>query len=375
MEDAVNQPEADYKINVSTSGEILDIENTQEEPKQEETVEQEVEATEEVVTQTEEVVEDKKEETEESESPQPSREELFNQLLSDKYNMNSDELENVLNKKEEKRELPEEVEKYLEYREKTNRGLNDYLALQQDFDQMPNQELLKEYYRQTKQGLDDSDIDALLDLKFGYDEGADDTIVKTKTLEMKEEVYKAKQHLNAQKDQYMSALESSASLSKETEEAVKFYQLYKEEQQKVSKQNEEVLKTFRSKTDKLFNDEFKGFEFKIGEEKVVFKPKDVEQTKKSQSDLSNFINQHMDENGTLKDAKAYHTALSMAMNPEAYAKFFYEQGKASAVDDVVAQGKNIDMNVRKNVDTSKPGPKFRVLDDGNFGSGLKINKR
>lgn len=375
MEDAVNQPEADYKINVSTSGEILDIENTQEEPKQEETVEQEVEATEEVVTQTEEVVEDKKEEAEESESPQPSREELFNQLLSDKYNMNSDELENVLNKKEEKRELPEEVEKYLEYREKTNRGLNDYLALQQDFDQMPNQELLKEYYRQTKQGLDDSDIDALLDLKFGYDEGADDTIVKTKTLEMKEEVYKAKQHLNAQKDQYMSALESSASLSKETEEAVKFYQLYKEEQQKVSKQNEEVLKTFRSKTDKLFNDEFKGFEFKIGEEKVVFKPKDVEQTKKSQSDLSNFINQHMDENGTLKDAKAYHTALSMAMNPEAYAKFFYEQGKASAVDDVVAQGKNIDMNVRKNVDTSKPGPKFRVLDDGNFGSGLKINKR
>lgn len=375
MEDAVNQPEADYKINVSTSGEILDIENTQEEPKQEETVEQEVEATEEVVTETEEVVEDKKEETEKSESPQPSREELFNQLLSDKYNMNSDELENVLNKKEEKRELPEEVEKYLEYREKTNRGLNDYLALQQDFDEMPNQELLKEYYRQTKQGLDDSDIDALLDLKFGYDEGADDTIVKTKTLEMKEEVYKAKQHLNAQKDQYMSALESSASLSQETEEAVKFYQLYKEEQQKVSKQNEEVLKTFRSKTDKLFNDEFKGFEFKIGEEKVVFKPKDVEQTKKSQSDLSNFINQHMDENGTLKDAKAYHTALSMAMNPEAYAKFFYEQGKASAVNDVVAQGKNIDMNVRKNVDTSKPGPKFRVLDDGNFGSGLKINKR
>jgi hypothetical protein len=375
MEDAVNQPEADYKINVSTSGEILDIEKTQEEPKQEETVEQEVEATEEVVTETEEVVEDKKEEAEESESPQPSREELFNQLLSDKYNMNSDELENVLNKKEEKRELPEEVEKYLEYREKTNRGLNDYLALQQDFDEMPNQELLKEYYRQTKQGLDDSDIDALLDLKFGYDEGADDTIVKTKTLEMKEEVYKAKQHLNAQKDQYMSALESSASLSQETEEAVKFYQLYKEEQQKVSKQNEEVLKTFRSKTDKLFNDEFKGFEFKIGEEKVVFKPKDVEQTKKSQSDLSNFINQHMDENGTLKDAKAYHTALSMAMNPEAYAKFFYEQGKASAVNDVVAQGKNIDMNVRKNVDTSKPGPKFRVLDDGNFGSGLKINKR
>lgn len=375
MEDAVNQPEADYKINVSTSGEILDIEKTQEEPKQEDTVEQEVEATEEVVAETEEVVEDKKEETEESESPQPSREELFNQLLSDKYNMNSEELENVLNKKEEKRELPEEVEKYLEYREKTNRGLNDYLALQQDFDEMPNQELLKEYYRQTKQGLDDSDIDALLDLKFGYDEGADDTIVKTKTLEMKEEVYKAKQHLNAQKDQYMSALESSASLSQETEEAVKFYQLYKEEQQKVSKQNEEVLKTFRSKTDKLFNDEFKGFEFKIGEEKVVFKPKDVEQTKKSQSDLSNFINQHMDENGALKDAKAYHTALSMAMNPEAYAKFFYEQGKASAVNDVVAQGKNIDMNVRKNVDTSKPGPKFRVLDDGNFGSGLKINKR
>ena len=113
----------------------------------------------------------------------------------------------------------------------------------------------------------------------------------------------------------------------------------------------------------------------MGDKKLFYKPKNVEETVSAQSDLSNFISKYLDKDGNLVKAKEYHTALSMAMNPESYAKFFYEQGKADAVNDVVRDGKNVDMNVRTNVEASKPGPKFRVLQDSNdFSGGLKIRK-
>jgi hypothetical protein len=194
---------------------------------------------------------------------------------------------------------------------------------------------------------------------------------------MKEELYKAKQFFQEQKGKYATKLESSnESVPESAKEAVEFYQLYKKQQEEQSKRSESVRQTFEEKTSKLFNDDFKGFEFKIGDEKVVFKPKDVNEVRKSQSDLSNFINRHTDENGVLIDAEKYHTALSMAMNPEAYAKFFYEQGRASAIDNVVGQGKNIDMDVRSNVVSEKPGTKFRIVEDSApFVSGLKIKKR
>ena len=124
---------------------------------------------------------------------------------------------------------------------------------------------------------------------------------------------------------------------------------------------------------KLFNDDFEGFEFKVGEKNLKYKPKSVEDVVKTNSDLNNFIKKHLDDNGNLKDAKAYHTALTMAMNPESFANFFYEQGKADAVNEVVAGGKNVDMALRKGVDSQKPGSKFRILDDGSS-SGLKIKR-
>lgn len=305
-----------------------------------------------------------------------SREEVFNDLLKDKYQIKAEELDDLVNNRQVRTELPEEVEKYLAYKKETNRGLEDFISLQSDIDSLNEGELMREYYRQTKQGLDDKDIEQLIDLNFGYNEGADETVIKTKKLELKEELYKAKQFLQEQKGKYKTKLESSqSSLPEETKEAVEFFQLYKEKQIEQAKRSESVRQTFEEKTSRLFNDDFKGFEFNLGDEKVVFKPKDVSETRSKQSDLNNFIAKHTDEKGVLLDAKKYHTALSMAMNPEAYAKFFYEQGKASAIDKVVADGKNIDMNVRSNVTSDKGGPKFRIVEDGNYNSGLKINKR
>lgn len=374
MEDAQKQPvEVDFKVNLAEPPQ-----------KKEETVEEpteEVQATEEEKaevseTETKTEAEASEEVIVEETTVEKTREELLSELLKDKYNIEPEELENVLTKKETQ-ELPADVEKYLEYRKETNRSMEDFLRLQRDFSEVPEGELLREFYRQTKQGLDDKDIESLIDLKYGYDKGAEESVVTSKKLELKEELYRAKQFFEGQKDKYRKPLESSeVSLPDEAKEAVEFYQLYKKQQDEQAKHSESVRKTFEEKTSKLFNDEFKGFEFKIGEEKVVFKPKDVMETKKAQSNLNNFIAAHTDENGVLLDAKKYHTALSMAMNPEAYAKFFYEQGKASAIDNVIADGKNIDMSVRSNVDSQKPGTKFRVVnDDSPYMSGLRIKKR
>lgn len=374
MEESEKQPiEVDFKVNMSNTQET-EVEKKEDVVTEETSVEETVEQKED----TEVVSEENTVEDESNDEPKTelSREEVFNDLLKDKYQIKAEELDDLVNNRQVSTELPEEVEKYLAYKKETNRGLEDFISLQSDIDSLNEGELMREYYRQTKQGLDDKDIEQLIDLNFGYNEGADETVVKTKKLELKEELYKAKQFLQEQKGKYKTKLESSqSSLPEETKEAVEFFQLYKEKQIEQAKRSESVRQTFEEKTSRLFNDDFKGFEFNLGEEKVVFKPKDVSETRSKQSDLNNFIAKHTDEKGVLLDAKKYHTALSMAMNPEAYAKFFYEQGKASAIDKVVADGKNIDMNVRSNVTSDKGGPKFRIVEDGNYNSGLKINKR
>ena len=374
MDDAANESAVDYKVNLSEAAKTEEVvEETQTTEALEEKTGEEIPVD---YSIKQESVEEPVEESTEETKVEKTREEIFNDLLQDKYQIKSDELEKVLSKKESK-ELPSDVEKYLEYREETKRGMEDFLQLQKDYAEVDDSEILREFYRKTKNGLDIEDIESLIDVKFGYNEDSSDTLVKTKKIEMKEELYKARQFFESQKDKYKKPLESSElPLSEQSKEAVEFYQLYKKQEEEQSKRSASVRNHFEEKTKSLFNDEFKGFEFKIGEEKLVFKPKDMNETKSRHSDLNNFINAHTDKDGVLTDAKKYHTALSMAMNPEAYAKFFYEQGKASAIDKVVGQGKNIDMGVRSNIDSSKPGPKFRVVNDNSsFTNGLKINKR
>lgn len=319
---------------------------------------------------------------EEEESPKElSKEEIVNQLLSDKFNITLDGLSDVLTNNEKKAaeqvELTEDIKKYLEFHKETKRGLADFVKLQEDIDQMDSDKILRDYYAQTKPGLEESDIDYLVSKKFGYDEDSDtEDVIKTKQLEKKEEIHKAKEYFKSLKEKYKAPLESSSELvPEEYKEAFSFYSQYKENQARQEEAQQLQRQSFEERTKKLFNDEFEGFDFKVGEKKLVYKPKNIDEVVKSNSDLNNFIQKHLDENGTLKDVKAYHKSLSMAMNPEAFASFFYEQGKADAVNDVVTGGKNIDMSLRKNVDSSKPGSKFRVLnDESDFSSGLKFRK-
>jgi hypothetical protein len=311
-------------------------------------------------------------------SVEPTKEDIINQYLTDRFKIKVDDLENVLTKTEKTQELPEEVEKYLQYKKDTKRGLKDFVKANEDVSEYDEAVLLREYYRQSNPELDESDIAYIIDERFTVNENADtDRDIKRKTLEKKQELHKAKQYFEQMRDKYKAPLESSSeALPENVKKAVEFYQQYNDDSAKQQEAVQRQRQTFEKKTSDYFTDKFEGFEFNVGEKSLRYKPKDVNEVVKNQSDLSNFINRFVDENGDLKDAKKYHTALNMAMNPEAYAKFFYEQGKADAVNEVVKDGKNINMSVRANVDSSKPGPKFRVMNDSsNFGGGLKINKR
>lgn len=368
-----DQQDVDFKVNLSATPQPKEEVVDQVEEQQEEVVEETTEQNEEVTEpQAEEQV------TQPAEHKELSREEIVNELLRDKFNITLDTLPDVLNnteKQAETVELTEDIQKYLEFKKETKRGLADFVKLQEDIDARGEDELLREYYSQTKPGLEASDVEYLLNKKYGYDpDNSSEDEIKSKQLEKKEELYKAKEYFNTLKEKYKTPLESSeVSVPEEYKEAYSFYSQYKENQARQEESQKLQRQTFEEKTRKLFNDDFEGFEFKVGEKSLKYKPKSVEEVVKTNSDLNNFIKKHLDDNGNLKDAKAYHTALTMAMNPESFAAFFYEQGKADAVNEVVAGGKNVDMAVRKGVDSQKPGSKFRVLDDGSS-SGLKIKR-
>jgi len=128
---------------------------------------------------------------------------------------------------------------------------------------------------------------------------------------------------------------------------------------------------FEQKTNNLFNDKFKGFEYNVGDKKFRFNVKDIDSTKQKQSNINNFMAKFVDKNSALTDAKGYHKALYTAMNADAVAKHFYEQGKADAIKSSVAKAKNINMNPRQaHGEVNVGGMKVKVL--GNNSSDFKF---
>lgn len=383
--------EVDFKVDLSKppvkeddSKNVSETDNTAEETTKEPEVKEETAVAEESQEVKEEIDADAKADAEKEVENQDkevviSKEEIIAEFLTNKYSMGLEELENVLSNKDSKnQELPEEVEKYLQFKNETKRGLKDFVKANEDISDYKEEALLREYYKQSNPELDDSDISFLIEDRFNIDESVDtDTDIKKKSLDKKQELHKAKQYFEQTREKYKAPLESSLeNLPEEAKEAVTFYKQYNDEKSKEQEVITSQREAFEKKTSKFFGEEFKGFEFKIGDKTLNFKPKDKKEVVEKQMNLNNFIQSFLDDKGVLKDAKQYHTALNMAMNPEAYAKFFYEQGKADAVNQVVTDGKNIDMNVRSKVDSSKPGMKFKVVDSNNgFGSGLKIRKK
>ena len=273
--------------------------------------------------------------------------------------------------------VPENIQKLMDFMEETGGDLDDYVKLNQDYSKLENKDLLYEYYKQTKPHLNNEEINFLMEDQFSYDEEVDDERdIQRKKLALKEQVASAKSHLDGQKSKYYEDIKAGSKLTSEQQKAVNFFNRYNkdsEENQKLVNKNTEV---FEQKTNNLFNDKFKGFEYNVGDKKFRFNVKDVDGVKKTQSDLNGFMAKFVDKNLSLSDAKGYHKSLFTAMNSDAIASHFYEQGKADAMKDSVAKAKNVNMDPRQSHGKIEAGGlKFKVLGDNSSDFKFKIKNK
>ena len=272
--------------------------------------------------------------------------------------------------------LPENIENLVKFMEETGGTIEEYVRLNADYSNVDNNTLLKEYYKSTKSHLDTGEIDFLIEDNFSFDEDLDEQRdIRKKKLALKEEVAKAKKFLNGMKDEYYKEVKLGSKLSKDQQDAINFYNEYNQKQSAASEVQQKQYKQFEQSTNNVFNENFKGFDFKVGDKKYRYNVKDAAATKDYQSDISNFVREFLDEKDMMKDAAGYHKALYAGRNIDKIVSHFYEQGKADAIKNTAIKSKNIDMDPR----TVKPvvnasGMKVKVL-GGEDSSRLKFKIR
>lgn len=294
--------------------------------------------------------------------------------IEKRYNKQINSLDELTAQRQETEPLPEDVAAYMKYKKETGRGFEDFLSLKKDYDSMDPESLLKNYLSVTQEGLDADDIDSLMD-DYRYDEDIDDeSHIKRVKIATKKAVAEARKFFNAQKEKYKVPLESSVPLiSDEEKEIYESYKQYTKQAKTIEEENERKRNWFNQKTDEVFNGEFKGFEFNVNDKKITFNPGDSAELKKIQSNPANFVNKFLDEQGLIKDAVGYHKSLAIAMNPEKFAKFFYDQGKSDATEGTMKGIKNINMSERKAPEVIKPMDGIQVKAvNPDSGKSLKI---
>ncbi|MDC3326737.1 hypothetical protein OAV25_01395 [Flavobacteriaceae bacterium] len=234
--------------------------------------------------------------------------------------------------------LPENVEKLVKFMEETGGTVEDYVRLNADYSNINDDALIREYYKQTKPHLDIEEVNFLLEDNFSFDEDVDEERdIKKKKLAFKEEIAKARKFLEDTKSKYYDEIKLRPGVTQDQQKAMDFFNRYNEEQKMVQNQHER----FQSNTKNFFNQEFKGFDFNIGEKKFRYGVSDTNGVANTQSDLTNFVGKFLNEKGEVKDYAGYHKAIYAAENADTIANHFYEQGKADAVKDVMAKSKNV----------------------------------
>ena len=274
--------------------------------------------------------------------------------------------------------LPENIQKLIDFMDETGGDIQDYVKLNQDYSKLNDNDVLHEYYKQTKPHLTNDEINFLMEDTFKVDEEEDtDREIRRKKLAFKEQVASARSHLDGQKSRYYEEIKAGSKLTPEQQKAVDFFNRYNKESEANQKIAQKQKSTFLNKTESVFNNNFKGFDYNVGDKKYRFNVKNVDEVKTTQSDINNFIGKFLDKNNMISDAKSYHKSLYTAMNADAIAKHFYEQGKADAMKSSVAKAKNIDMNPRQNLgNVTHDGLKVKVLGDtaSDFKFKIKNNK-
>ena len=269
--------------------------------------------------------------------------------------------------------LPENIEKVVDFMKETGGTLEDYVRLNADYSNVDNDTLLREYYKQTKSHLDSEEISFLMEDNFKYDEELDEARdIRKKKLAYKEEVAKARKHLDGLKSQYYDEIKLRPGVTQEQKKAMDFFNRYNEEQDVAQQQHE----TFKSNTKDYFTNEFKGFDFKLGEKKFRYGVKNPNEIANNQSNISNIIKKFLNDKGDVTDVQGYHKAMYAAENADTIAQHFYEQGKADAIRDVAAKSKNISNEARASApsDVYIGGLKVKSI-SGLDSSKLKIKTR
>ena len=326
------------------------------EPVVEQVVEK-VEATEEVVEETAGVIEEITEE----------------EIVETSKALEQEVAEAVRDEKVIGKALPENIEKLVSFMEDTGGTIDDYVRLNTDYSNVDEKTLIREYYKKSKPYLDKDDLDLIMEDNFQYDEDLDEEKdIRRKKLAYKEEVAKAKSFLEETKSKYYDEIKLRPGVTQEQQKANDFFNRFNEDQ----KAAEEKHNNFLQRTKNLLNNDFKGFDFNVGEKKFRYGVKNVNEVAEAQSDISNFIGKFLDKEGNISDAKGYHKALYAARNADTIAQHFYEQGKADAVKNVVAKSKNIKTDPRQTSSGSVfvNGLKVKSI-SGADSSKLKIKKR
>ena len=307
-------------------------------------------------------------------------ESAIEEITEEKVQEQADDLQdNIVEAIEEQKEtgveLPENIQKVVDFMNETSGTLEDYVKLNKNYEDLDESQLLREYYANTKPHLDEEDIDFLMEDKFLYDEDLDEERdIRRKKLARREELAKAKNHLTGLKDKYYQEIKGGARLAPEQKKAVEFFNRYTKENETATQLAEKQVQTFLKKTESVFNNDFKGFDYQVGDKKFRFKVKDAPTIKETQSDINNFVKKFLDKDNQMSDAAGYHKGLFTAMNADSIANHFYEQGKADAMKTSMSNSKNIQMGARgvhEDVKTSN-GWAVRSVDSGGSGSKLRI---
>ena len=280
--------------------------------------------------------------------------------------------EAIENKETTGKQLPENIEKLVSFMEETGGSVEDYVRLNADYSNIDNTALLKEYYKTTRPHLDAEEVSFLIEDAFSWDEDIDDERdIRKKKLAFKEEVAKAKTHLEDLKGKYYDEIKLRPGTTQEQQKAMEFFNRYNEEQNIAQQQHE----SFKNNTKELFNNDFKGFDFAIGEKKFRYNVQNTNQVAENQSNINNLIKKFLNDKGDVVDTKGYHKAMYAAENVDKIANHFYEQGKADAVNEVVNSSKNIDATPRQSPgDVYIQGLKVRAI-SGADSSKLKVKTK
>ena len=309
------------------------------------------------------------EKPEEIQDEQPVIEEITNEEVEEveeKVEEVAEQVEEAVAKAKETGEpLPENIQKLIDFMNETGGDVEDYVRLNQDYSKLDNTALLREYYKKTKPHLDSEEVDFLMKENFSYDEEVDEeNDIRKKKIALKEQVAEAKAYLDGQKSKYYDEIKAGSKLTPEQQKAWDFFNRYNKESEETKLKFEKEKSNFLKKTDNVFNNKFKGFEYNVGEKKFRFNIKDANKVKESQQDISTFVKRFLNKDGMMEDAAGYHKSLFTAMNADTIAKHFYDQGRADALKDSISKSKNVNMDPRQTQGTIDAGGiKVRVLGD------------